>query len=118
LELQAKFLYSLNTPYFADSCIIRAYHAYEAYGAHRKLEIMQVKHAHILDAVLAKQLQQQQINRTSFPFNSNTGTMNLASAFFYLESVVKASQVISSSIDIEKLLCNVMKIVRRIIYLY
>jgi signal transduction histidine kinase/ActR/RegA family two-component response regulator len=37
--------------------------------------------------------------------------MNLSSAYFYLESVLKASQIISSAIDSDKLLSNIMKII-------
>jgi hypothetical protein len=107
LELQAKYLYTLNAPQFADTCINNAYKSYKAWGFYRKVETMEKVYSNVL--VDTSTAQQQTENQQSF--YTNTNTITLSSAYLNLESVLKASQAISSAIDLDKLLANIMKIV-------
>ncbi|KAL0480300.1 hybrid signal transduction histidine kinase DhkK [Acrasis kona] len=96
LELQACFVTYMNCPQLAESCIKWSFIAYRELGAYNKLPLMQEQYFNILHIVPTRR--------------DSTDVGNYMTQYDML-SVLEASQIISSSIDLDKLLSNIIKII-------
>ncbi|KAL0482820.1 autoinducer 2 sensor kinase/phosphatase LuxQ [Acrasis kona] len=105
LELEGEYwLNVLQDQDHGKLCIQRSYNAYKKWGITRKVKDLLSKYDHLVESVV-------QLSPSTSNASSLTNTMNLNSAYFDLKSILRGSHVISSSIDIHKLLSNIMKIV-------
>jgi predicted ATPase/signal transduction histidine kinase/CheY-like chemotaxis protein len=103
-ELAAKFWYERKKPHLAKFYVEQAYKVYRVWGAARKQETMSVAYPELIGSL---SLMPKYDATRSFI----SSTTNLSLAALDLETVISASQMISSTIDLKKLLYNIMKII-------
>ncbi|WP_036486493.1 AAA family ATPase [Myxosarcina sp. GI1] len=101
-ELAAKFYLSRGREKFAQTYMKEALYCYERWGASAKVKDLEARYP---------QFFLQASNRLNPPiFKSTESTSNSSEVAFDLAAVLKASQVISSEIELERLLDSLMKI--------
>jgi predicted ATPase/signal transduction histidine kinase/CheY-like chemotaxis protein/tRNA A-37 threonylcarbamoyl transferase component Bud32 len=102
-ERAADFYFSLNRDKFAREYLREAYYGYVHWGAIAKVKQLEIQHPDILSS-----RQEPEISQLQHPYTSTDGnyakTLDLA-------TVIKASQVLSSEIVLDKLLTKLMQIV-------
>ena len=103
-ELAAKFFYRRGKPKFAKVYMTDAYYGYEKWGAISKIDDMREKY----DFLFIKGAIRNQLTIGSESITISTG---IHSDTLDLTSVLKASQIISGEIVLEKLLKKLMKTV-------
>ncbi|BDA72311.1 multi-sensor signal transduction multi-kinase [Calothrix sp. PCC 7716] len=112
-ELAAKFYLGWNQNTIAQTYLINAYYCYARWGASAKVQDLEKQYPHLLTSI-----KERKINFNSYETiaisNSNsftlTETTSQISNSLDLLSLVKASQAISSEIELEKLLVSLMQI--------
>ncbi|WP_413160619.1 AAA family ATPase [Capilliphycus salinus ALCB114379] len=120
-ELAAKFYLSWNKEKIAQTYMIEAYYAYSRWGAQAKVEDLEKRYPLLLDSIL----EQKKINlnpdktlihlsETSLFAEKNLQTLtahrtNISEALD-LKTVMKASQVLSGEIKLDKLLSVLMQV--------
>lgn len=103
-ELAAKFWLNQGYKKYAQSHLVEAYHAYQRWGAKRKVEQLEAKYPQLLNLTQLGNPFSPLVTTATFTSGSRgTGILDLA-------SVIKAYQAISSEIVLDKLLANLMKI--------
>jgi PAS domain S-box-containing protein len=101
-ELAAKFYLSRGREKFAQTYMKEAHYCYERWGAMAKVKDLETRYP---------QLFPQSSNVVSTPVRTTTGTSsNTSHTAFDLATVMKASQAISSEIELEQLLRSLMQI--------
>ncbi len=113
-ELQARFLLKLSAHPFAKACMKQAYSAYTTIGWQRKADQLltlypDMLHIHTGDVTEFIDERYRHVTRESS--SASTNTLNVANFQFDLESILQASRVISSAIDMDSLLENIIKII-------
>eukprot|EP01114_Cavostelium_apophysatum_P015319 TRINITY_DN4142_c0_g4_i1.p1 TRINITY_DN4142_c0_g4~~TRINITY_DN4142_c0_g4_i1.p1 ORF type:complete len:1401 (-),score=353.88 TRINITY_DN4142_c0_g4_i1:71-4240(-) len=101
-ELAAKFWISHREEKIAVVYLTESIQGFSRWGAKLKMKKMQDDY----DTIFAKTKTPEQTTATPV-----TSTTNVSSVLLDMSSVVKASQVISSDIDIRKLLFNMMRVI-------
>jgi signal transduction histidine kinase/CheY-like chemotaxis protein len=126
-ELTSILFIKEDKPSIAKTYIKKAYMAYRKWGATLKLEILQDKYYDYLESLIAKgspNTPGRTTNSTTLTtvsnFNSDrnrskssntSSTVNVQLALLDMESVVRANQIISSTIDMDELLFNIMRVI-------
>ncbi|MBD2570487.1 trifunctional serine/threonine-protein kinase/ATP-binding protein/sensor histidine kinase [Anabaena lutea] len=112
-ELAAQFFINLDKEKIAQVYLIDAYYCYVNWGAKAKVEDLEKSYPQLLDPILKqKEIILHQSEAPAFVSKiisepNNTG----ASAILDLETVTKASLVISSEIQIDKLLYTLLQVI-------
>ncbi|HEY9853286.1 MAG TPA: AAA family ATPase [Leptolyngbyaceae cyanobacterium] len=115
-ELAAKFYLQWNKQRIAQEYAIEAYYAYARWGAKAKVADLEKRYPQLLAPILQQTHSPLSKSETVFALNSVTSasfsTSNSSvSATLDLAAILKASQTISSEIELEKLLSSLLKIV-------
>ena len=103
-ELAANFWLTQNKRSYAEGPLLTAYRNYYNWGAKYKTDNLLAKHGDLLKAVIPNK-----ISKISFSGETSINAHNIAALDFI--SIIKASQLISGDIDLEKFLAKMMKIV-------
>jgi PAS domain S-box-containing protein len=103
-ELAGRFYLSREQKHLARYYLQDAHYAYQRWGAVAKVKDLERQYPHFLAKAQAKYLP------TKISISTTTGSGQAASEVLDLNSVLKASQTISSEILLDKLLENLMKI--------
>ena len=114
-ELAAKFYLEWGKDKIAAAYMQEAYYCYARWGAKTKTEDLEKRYPNLLQAII----NQEQFNSFSNHFANCDQTLTLTntdnstsnSSSLDLATVVKASQVISSEIHLNQLLCTLMSVV-------
>ncbi|MEH2172290.1 AAA family ATPase [Nostoc sp.] len=101
-ELAAKHYLARGREKFAQTYMREAHYCYERWGAAAKVRDLETRYSQLFT-------QLSNVNNTLIPEFSKT-TSNNSSIEFDLASVLKASQAISSEIELDQLLTSLMKI--------
>ncbi|KAL0479020.1 hypothetical protein AKO1_007934 [Acrasis kona] len=111
-QLEAYFLLSMNNQKFAKASISCAYQLFSEWGAHAKCEQLDDRFGPFM---ITPQDNGNNSIRSQSSSNSHTllttSTIVMPNASFDIESVLRTSQLISSTIDMDDLLCNSIKII-------
>jgi predicted ATPase/signal transduction histidine kinase/CheY-like chemotaxis protein len=108
-ELTAQYWLDHKKKRIARMYMQQAHQGYKSWGAKRKVYLLESKYSSLL---FGKGVISAAKTRSLPLFDSEpSSTVTLSSALLDLQSVIKASQVISSTIEISKLLYNIMKII-------
>jgi PAS domain S-box-containing protein len=103
-ELAGRFYLSRDQKHLARYYLQDAHYAYQRWGAIAKVKDLERQYPHFLAQAQVKYLP------TKISISTTTGSVQAASEVLDLNSVLKASQTISSEILLDKLLENLMKI--------
>ena len=101
-ELACKFWLAENRKTIAQVYLNNAYLAYQRWGAKRKLEQLKKQYADLLTVSSTVEVAGSTFGMT---------TININSVLLDMQNVIKASQMISSNIELDKLLFNNLKII-------
>ncbi|MBD2213668.1 AAA family ATPase [Nostoc linckia FACHB-104] len=104
-ELAAEFYFSLGRENLARDYVTQAYYAYIQWGANIKVRNLEARYPQIFSQILRSRSNQQDINRT---ISSTTAG---SSSSLDIGTVMKAAQVLSGEIILDKLLAKLMHIV-------
>ncbi|NEO92083.1 MAG: response regulator [Moorea sp. SIO3G5] len=111
-ELAAKFYLEWGKETIAQAYLTRAYYGYSHWGAKAKVEDLEIRYPQFLGSILS----QKTINLTSRETITNLTTEGVnttttnASTALDLATVLKASQVLSGEIQLNKLLSRLMQV--------
>ncbi|BAY98706.1 multi-sensor signal transduction histidine kinase [Tolypothrix tenuis PCC 7101] len=105
-ELAAKFYLNWGKAKVAQVYMIDAYYAYSRWGAVAKLNDLEKRYPQLLPTI-----RQQSTNATSFPdFKKQAATLYNSATLLDLRTILKASQTLSSQMELEKLLTALLQI--------
>ncbi len=115
-ELAVKFYLQWNKQRIAQEYAIEAYYAYARWGAKAKVADLEKRYPQLLAPILQQTHSPLSKSETVFALNSVTSTSfstshSSVSTTLDLAAILKASQTISSEIELEKLLSSLLKIV-------
>ncbi|OKH56375.1 serine/threonine protein kinase [Calothrix sp. HK-06] len=112
-ELAAKFYLSWDKPKIAQVYLTDSYYAYARWGAKVKIHHLEQHYPQLLTLILEPQTIEVKTSETIILNATQTKTNSSASvaSVFDLASIIKASQAISSEIEIERLLAVLMQLV-------
>ncbi|MFE4105805.1 trifunctional serine/threonine-protein kinase/ATP-binding protein/sensor histidine kinase [Almyronema epifaneia] len=113
-ELAAKFYLDWSKERIAQEYMIEAYYGYARWGAKAKLADLEIRYPQLLAPILQQQVSPFSINETVFATGTNTSTGKSSSSMMDSldrAAVLKASQIISSEIELEKLLSSLLTLV-------
>jgi hypothetical protein len=114
-ELAAKFYLEWGKPKIAQAYMTDAYYAYSRWGAKAKVDDLVNRYPQILSPILQRQQQSFAITETIFTASSRAShdstTSSGLSETLDLATILKASQSLSSEIELEKLLSTLLHIV-------
>jgi hypothetical protein len=116
LELEGRYLFKLNSKKFAKTSLVHALDKYKKWGALRKMELLETEFPSIKNKdtlsttgnntiVTTMEVHEQTISAYA------TRTMNMNIALLDMESILHASQAISSEIETTKILKIIIDIV-------
>ncbi|BAZ12040.1 serine/threonine protein kinase with two-component sensor domain [Calothrix sp. NIES-4071] len=112
-ELAAKFYLGWNQNTIAQTYLINAYYCYARWGASAKLQDLEKQYPHLLTSIKERKTNFNSYetiaisNSTSFTITETTSRISNS---LDLLSLVKASQAISSEMELEKLLVSLMQV--------
>ncbi|OKH54583.1 serine/threonine protein kinase [Calothrix sp. HK-06] len=113
-ELAAKFYLGWNKTTIAQTYLINAYYCYARWGASAKIQDLETRYPHLLGSIKERSYNLNSHETIAFTTNSTsftmTGSSSNVSNSLDLLSLVKVSQVISSEIEIKKLLVSLMQV--------
>ncbi|WP_414625076.1 AAA family ATPase [Calothrix sp. CCY 0018] len=109
-ELAAKFYLEWGKNQIAQVYITNAYYAYARWGAKAKVNNLEQSYPQLLTSVLATKTTTIQAKETIFLTSASTSTV-AGSSVLDLSTAIKASRVISSEIQLDKLLGVLMQVV-------
>ncbi|HEY9747994.1 MAG TPA: ATP-binding protein [Allocoleopsis sp.] len=109
-ELAAKFYFGWNKEAIAKVYLMNAYYGYVRWGAFAKVKSLEQQYPHLLASIL--QPEENRINSQS-RMTTTTGdrSSSTMSEALDLATVMKASQVLSGEIELDKLLATLIKVV-------
>ncbi|MEP0912359.1 trifunctional serine/threonine-protein kinase/ATP-binding protein/sensor histidine kinase [Leptolyngbya sp. GB1-A1] len=112
-ELAAKFYLAWGKEKVAQSYIIDAYYAYGRWGAKAKVDDLEQQYPKLLTLILQQRQQSFTSTETIVLHTVSTSTSDSTSlsAALDLGSILKASQALSSEIELEKLLSALLQVV-------
>jgi predicted ATPase/signal transduction histidine kinase len=112
-ELAAKFYLEWGKTKIAQTYIIEAYYCYTRWGAKAKIENLEECYYELLAPIYNKQTNTLKILETIAQTSSQlvNSTSKTTTSVFDLAGIIKASHVISSEIELEKLLSLLMEVV-------
>ena len=112
-ELAAKFYQAKGETETARTYMKQARYCYDHWGAKAKVDHLDQNYPELLTDALNHPLEDDVMEKTSKanPLSTSTSTGPVKSEQLDLASVMKASQVISGEIEIEKLLSRMMRII-------
>ena len=114
-ELAAKFYLEWGKPKIAQAYMTDAYYVYSRWGAKAKVDDLVNRYPQILSPILQRQQQSFALTETIFTASSQAShdstTSSGLSATLDLPTILKASQSLSSEIELEKLLSTLLHIV-------
>lgn len=103
-ELAGVFLLQRKKPHLAKHYLKRASKIYEAWGATRKTEMLQASYRKWVPSL-------EYHPGDLLSSSSSVSTSSLSLALLDIDTVIRTSQIISSTIDMRQLLFNIMKII-------
>ncbi|MEH2384147.1 MAG: AAA family ATPase [Nostoc sp.] len=116
-ELAAKFYHEWGKEKIAQAYMQEAYYCYARWGAKAKTEDLEKRYPELLAPILQGQLNQFQlsltVNTLSFPnktIHTNLSSNNISKALDFA-TIFKASQALSSEIQLEQLLTTLLQVV-------
>ncbi|HLO47892.1 MAG TPA: AAA family ATPase, partial [Kamptonema sp.] len=116
-ELAAKFYLEWGKQRIAQEYIINAYYSYARWGAKAKVADLEKRYPQLLAPILQQTRSPLSTHETLFTFGSVTSTSSPTSSSssisvaLDLAAILKASQTLSSEIELEKLLSSLLSIV-------
>ena len=116
-ECAARFWLSQNKPDFAQLYLVRAYYAYQQWGAIAQVDSLRHCHSDLLQSVLTQDAinltTEGTIMVTSMASHSSSSSASSSSASMALDklSIARAAQALSNEIELEALLTQLLKIV-------
>ena len=114
-ELAAKFYLNWGKEKLAQSYMTDAYYCYVLWGAKAKVDDLERRYPQLLAPILQKTQQSFSTTETIFALSSNTSKASTSSTGISdtldLSTILKASQSLSSEIELEKLLATLLHIV-------
>ncbi|MFB2968321.1 AAA family ATPase [Aerosakkonema sp. BLCC-F183] len=115
-ELAAKFYLNWNKEKIAQIYMQEAYYCYARWGAKAKVADLEKRYPQLLAPILQQTRSTLSTHETIFAlsnvtYTSSTTSSSSASIALDLATIIKASQTISSEIELEKLLSSLLKIV-------
>jgi predicted ATPase/signal transduction histidine kinase/GAF domain-containing protein len=111
-ELAAKFYLAWGRPRIAQDYMIEAYYGYARWGAKTKVADLEKRYLHLLTPILQQNRAALSINETIFALESLNSTSSPSiSDTLDLAGILKASQSLSSEIELDKLLSSLLSIV-------
>ncbi|MEG4571427.1 AAA family ATPase [Microcoleus sp. N3A4] len=116
-ELAAKFYLDWGKERIAQEYITQAYYGYARWGAKAKVADLEKRYPQLLAPILQQTRSPLSTNETIFALGSVTSTISATSSSssvsdtLDLKTLIKASQTISSEIELEKLLSSLLSIV-------
>ena len=114
-ELAAKFYLNWGKEKLAQSYMTDAYYCYVLWGAKAKVDDLERRYPQLLAPILQKTQQSFSTTETIFALSSNTSKTSTSSTGISdtldLSTILKASQSLSSEIELEKLLATLLHIV-------
>jgi predicted ATPase/signal transduction histidine kinase len=111
-ELAAKFYLGWGKEKIAQTYLIEAYYCYARWGAKAKIEDLEKRYSKLL-APIFKERNIIKTGGTIAKIFTNTihSTSKTTTSVFDLSGIIKASQAISSEIELEKLLSHLMEVI-------
>ncbi len=108
-ELAARFYLNWGKPKLAQVYLADAYYSYARWGATAKTKDLEKHHSQLLNSILSREpeLQTKVTTASSTPLSSSARIAQMLD----FASIMKASQVLSGEIQLEKLLTTLMEIV-------
>ncbi|CBN56517.1 MULTISPECIES: trifunctional serine/threonine-protein kinase/ATP-binding protein/sensor histidine kinase [Kamptonema] len=116
-ELAAKFYLAWGREKIAAGYMQEAYYCYARWGAKAKVVDLEKRYPQLLVPILKQSRSTLSTNETIFPLETVTSTSSTTSSStsvsdtLDLTAILKASQTISSAIELEKLLSSLLRIV-------
>ncbi|KYC36823.1 histidine kinase [Scytonema hofmannii PCC 7110] len=112
-ELAARFYLEWGKERIAQDYMIEAYYGYICWGAKAKVTDLETRYPQLLAPILGQTRSILSINETVFPLGTVTSTSSSAtiSDSLDLATILKASQTLSSEIEVKKLLSSWLSIV-------
>ena len=112
-ELSAKFYLEWNKQRIAGEYMIEAYYGYARWGAKAKVADLERRYPQLLAAILEQAHSALSVNETVFAVETVTSTTSSSSVSNSLDlcAILKASQTLSSEIELKKLLSSLLSIV-------
>ncbi|MEG4206916.1 AAA family ATPase [Microcoleus sp. Pol7_A1] len=112
-ELAAKFYLEWNKQRIAQEYLIEAYYGYARWGAKAKVADLERRYGQLLAPILGQANSALSVNETVFAVGTVTSTSSSSTVSNSLDlcAILKASQTLSSEIELEKLLSSLLEIV-------
>ena len=112
-ELAAKFYLGWGKEKIAQTYLIEAYYCYARWGAKAKIEYLEKRYPKLLAPIFKQERNIIKTGETIAKTFTNTihSTSKTTTSVFDLSAIIKASQAISSEIELEKLLSYLMEVV-------
>ncbi|MCG6133878.1 MAG: AAA family ATPase [Nostoc sp. LLA-1] len=116
-ELAAKFYLAWGKEAIAQSYMTNAYYVYTRWGSSAKVNDLEQRYPQLLASILQQQQQSLTLTETIFAASSQTskgsssGSSSISEALD-LATIFKASQTLSSEIELEKLLSALLRVVQ------
>ncbi|OLP18053.1 serine/threonine protein kinase [Leptolyngbya sp. 'hensonii'] len=115
-ELAAQFYLAWDKEQLAQSYMTQAYYAYSRWGAKVKVENLEQRYPQLLAPMLQKQQQAFNVTETILATSSHTSKASTSGSSGALEvldlnTILKVFQMISSEIELEKLLSTLLQVV-------
>ncbi len=112
-ELAAKFYLEWGKEKVAQTYLIEAYYCYARWGAKAKLDDLEKYYSKLLAPIFKQESNIIRMGETITLNSANTihSTSKTIASLFDLSGIIKASQAISSEIELEKLLSYLMEVV-------
>jgi PAS domain S-box-containing protein len=116
-ELAAKFYLAWGKEAIAQSYMTNAYYAYTRWGSSAKVKYLEQCYPQLLASILQQQQQSLTLTETIFAAASQTSKISSSGSSSISESldlatIFKASQTLSSEIELEKLLSALLRVVQ------
>lgn len=109
-ELAAKFYLSWGKEAIAKAYLANAYYGYVRWGAIAKVNFLEKQYSHLLTSVLQPEESPAPVRVRTTTTGSDRSSSTMSEALD-LATVMKASQVLSGEIELEKLLATLIKVV-------
>ncbi|MGG6295569.1 ATP-binding protein [Leptolyngbya sp. AN02str] len=112
-ELAAKFYLAWGKVRIAQDYMTQAYYGYARWGAKPKVADLERRYPHLLAPILQQSSTSPSIHETVFSSGASTSSSSAStiSGSLDLATILKASQTLSSEIELEKLLASLLSIV-------
>ncbi|MBD2579579.1 ATP-binding sensor histidine kinase [Oscillatoria sp. FACHB-1406] len=110
-ELAAKFYLNWGKPRIAREYMIEAYYGYARWGAKAKVSDLETRYPQLLAPILQPTRTALSVNETVFPVGTVTVTNSSSTSLsdsLDLAAILKASQTLSSTIELNKLLSTLL----------